>query len=389
MQKVTKHFHSIVLGGGASGLMCAARIAEHGSVLVIEGRPDIAGKVRISGGGKCNFTNLGVNAESYISNNPHFVKSALARFKPDDIIKQLQNNNIKYEQRSNQQMFAFDAGDIVKLLLNNCKKAKVNIQTNEKIIAAEKENATFHIITEHNQYTCHNLIVATGGISYPQMGASDIGYKIARHFGHKIVEPRPALVGLCADISQSAFCANLAGVSVPVSIKIGKRQIHGDLLYTHQGISGPAVLNTSLYWQKDNTVEIDFLQGQDLSSLLSTAKKQSISHILGNFLPNRLVKQLVEDLDTNIENLSKKNYQILEERLTRFKFNAKKTAGFSRAEVTAGGVDVTQISSATMESKLCPHLFFIGEVLDITGRLGGFNLHWAWASANAVCIPHK
>lgn len=386
MQNITKNFHSIILGGGASGLMCAPHIAENGSVLVLEGCPEIAGKIKISGGGKCNFTNLGVSAENYISNNPHFVKSALARFKPDDIIKQLQNNNIKYEERQNRQMFAFNAADIVKLLLNNCKQAKVHIRTNEKIISAQKENEIFTILTEHDQYTCRNLIIATGGMSYPQIGASDIGYKIARSFGHKIIEPRPALVGLCADIAQNGFCANLAGVSAPVIIRIDKKKIHGDLLFTHQGISGPAVLNASLYWQKGNSIEIDFLQGQDLSSLLSDAKKQKLSHILSNFIPNRLVKQLLGDLDTNVENLSKKNYQILEERFSKFKFNIKKTAGFNRAEVTAGGVDVSQVSSATMESKLCPKLFFIGEVLDVTGQLGGFNLHWAWASANAVNI---
>lgn len=386
MEQNKKHFTSIIIGAGASGLMCAAHLAESGSVLVLEKNPAAAAKVKISGGGKCNFTNLGVASGNYLCNNPHFVKSALARFTPQDILKILQQNHIKYEERQNQQMFAFSTAEIADMLLQNCQKKNVKIQTKCLINSVNKQDDIFKIETSSGCFSCTNLIIAAGGMSYPKIGATDFGYKIARQFGHKIVNPRPALVGLTAPADLRSFCSELSGASVPVIISIGKKKISRSLLFTHLGISGPAVLNASLYWQSGQTLYLDFLNGLSLDDLLQNQSKKTVSQIVRNLLPAHLAKKLVGSLDCKIENLSNKNKQLLNERLTHFAFTPQKTMGFDRAEVTAGGVDVSQISSQTMESKLCPRLFFIGEVLDVTGELGGFNLHWAWASAQAVNI---
>lgn len=386
MEQNKKHFTSIIIGAGASGLMCAAHLAESGSVLVLEKNPAAAAKVKISGGGKCNFTNLGAASGNYLCNNPHFVKSALARFTPQDILKILQQNHIKYEERQNQQMFAFSTAEIADMLLQNCQKKNVKIQTKCLINSISKQDDIFKIETNSGFFSCSNLIVATGGISYPKIGATDMGYKIAKQFGHKIINPRPALVGLIAQTDLRSFCSELAGVSVPVTITIDKKKICNDLLFTHMGISGPAVLNASLYWQNGQNLFIDFLNGTNFDDLLQNQAKKNISQIVSNILPLHLAKKLIGSMDCKIENLSNKNKLLLKERLTRFAFVPLKTMGFDKAEVTAGGIDVSQISSQTLESKLCPHLFFIGEVLDVTGELGGFNLHWAWASAHAVKV---
>ena len=381
-----QHFKSIIIGAGASGLMCAEHIADEGNVLVLEKQPQIAAKVKISGGGKCNFTNLGVAFSNYLCSNKHFVKSALARFTPQDIIKIMQQNNLKFEERQNRQMFAFSAVEVADMLLKRCLQKKVKIQTGCLINSIVKQDDFFEITANSGDYTCDNLIIATGGVSYPKIGATDFGYRIAKQFGHKIINPRPALVGLIAQPELRSFCSELAGVSVPVIINMDKQKICRDLLFTHVGVSGPAILNASLYWQSGKTFYIDFLNGKSLDSLLKNQAKKSVSQIVGKVLPINLAKKLVGNLDCQIENLSNKNKQILNDRITAFTFTPQKTMGFDRAEVTAGGVDVSQISSQTMESKLCPHLFFIGEVLDVTGELGGFNLQWAWASANAVKI---
>lgn len=385
-QHEKKYFKSIIIGAGASGLMCAEHIATEEGVLILEKQPQIAVKVKISGGGKCNFTNLGVTHNNYVCANKHFVKSALARFTPQDIVKILQQNHIKYEERFNQQMFAFNANEIANMLLKRCLEKNVKIVTNCLINNVVKENNLFKIETNSGYYICDNLIVATGGVSYPKIGSTDFGYKIARQFGHKIINPRPALVGFIAQPEIRDFCSDLTGVSVPVTITMNKKKISRDLLFTHWGISGPAALNVSLYWLNGQTFYIDFLNGKSFYGLLEKQSKKTISQIMNNILPTRLVKKIIGELDCNIENLSNKNKQILNDKFTNFAFTPQKTMGFNRAEVTAGGVDVSQISSQTMESKLCPRLFFIGEVLDVTGELGGFNLHWAWASAKAVKI---
>lgn len=380
------YFKSIVIGAGASGLMCAAHIADDGSVLILEKQSQIAAKVKISGGGRCNFTNLGVASTNYLCANKHFVKSALARFTPQDIVKILQQNHLKFEERQNGQLFAFSAADVAGMLWKRCAEKKVKLQTNCEINKVSKVNDIFRIETNCGVFICENLIVASGGVSYPKIGATDLGYKIAGQFGHKIINPHPALVGLVAPAVIRSFFSELAGISVSVIITVDKKKICGDLLFTHLGISGPAVLNASLYWQSGQKLYIDFLNGHSFEKLAEQQSKKSVSQILSTVLPTKFAKRLVVGLDCNIENLSNKNKQILNDRLNNYAFTPQKTMGFDRAEVTAGGVDVSQISSQTMESKLCPHLFFIGEVLDVTGELGGFNLHWAWASANAVKI---
>lgn len=385
-QHEKKYFKSIIIGAGASGLMCAEHIADDGSVLILEKQSQIAAKVKISGGGKCNFTNLGVTHNNYVCANKHFVKSALARFTPQDIVKILQQYHIKYEERFNQQMFSFDANEIVNMLLKRCLEKNVKIQTDCLVGSIIKENNLFKIETNFGCFVCDNLIIATGGISCSQLGSTDFGYKIARQFGHKIINPRPALVGFMAQPEIRDFCSDLTGVSVPVTIIIDKKKISRDLLFTHWGISGPAALNASLYWLNGQTFYIDFLNGKSFYGLLEKQSKKTIIQIMNNILPTRLVKKIIGELDCNIDNLSNKNKQILNDKFTNFAFTPQKTMGFNRAEVTVGGVDVSQISSQTMESRLCPHLFFIGEVLDVTGELGGFNLHWAWASAKAVKI---
>ena len=380
------YFKSIVIGAGASGLMCAAHIADDGSVLILEKQSQIAAKVKISGGGRYNFTNLGVASANYLCANKHFVKSALARFTPQDIVKILQQNHLKFEERQNGQLFAFSAAEVAGMLWKRCAEKNVKLQTNCEINKVSRVNDIFRIETNCGVFICENLIVASGGVSYPKIGATDLGYKIAGQLGHKIINPHPALVGLVAPAVIRSFFSELAGISVSVIITVDKKKICGDLLFTHLGISGPAVLNASLYWQSGQKLYIDFLNGHSFEKLAEQQSKKSVSQILSTVLPAKFAKRLVVGLDCNIENLSNKNKQILNDRLNNYAFTPQKTMGFDRAEVTAGGVDVSQISSQTMESKLCPHLFFIGEVLDVTGELGGFNLHWALASANAVKI---
>lgn len=385
---MSSYFQSIIIGGGASGLMCATRIAQTKKVLILDSQEKIGLKVSISGGGKCNFSNAGVSDKNYLCSNRHFVKSALARYKPIDFIELLNKHHLSYEERANQQLFSFDARQIVAMLEKECLQNGVHFSLKTDILSVKKENDLFYLTTSKGIFSCHQLIVATGGLSFPKLGASDLGYRIAKQFGHKIIPPRPALSGFICDLNLRNTFVDLSGLSTPVTVTVNKQKLKGDLLITHVGFSGPVILNASLYWESGQEITIDFLNEKSGKSILSTTthKKQSVISVISQetALPIRLLKALLPNLEGDMGNLSKKQLEQIEEKLTSFKFIPLKTTGFEKAEITVGGIDVNEISSSTMESKRCSGLHFIGEVLDVSGQLGGFNLHWAWASANAV-----
>lgn len=383
-------FHTIIIGSGASGLMCARSVPENEPLLIIDHAADIGSKIAISGGGKCNFSNLKASADTYLCGNPHFVKSALSRFTPEHFIQLLNNHRIAWEEREKGQLFAFDAGQIVDMLYAECTKPHIHFSMNTEVIEVKKEKDIFIVTTSKGIKTCRTLVIATGGLSIPALGASDFGYKIAKQFGHRIVPPRPALAGFVFQAPLRAQLVDLAGVSVPVRVRFGKKEITGDMLFTHVGVSGPAILNASLYWESGQPVRIQFVGEKELDEALMMAKKGKqtvISAVIkAGLLPSRLAKTFLADVDFDVGNLNKTQKALVIERLTNWCFTPLKTVGFEKAEITVGGIDVRDISSVNMESKLCPHLHFLGEVLDVSGQLGGFNLQWAWASGYACAL---
>lgn len=384
------HFQTIIIGAGAAGLICARSQPSDNSILLIDHAADIGSKIAISGGGKCNFSNLKASAQTYLCGNPHFVKSALARFTPEHFIRLLEAHHIAWEEREKGQLFAFDARQIVDMLYEECTKSHIHFSMNTEITDIKKENDTFTLTTPKGIKTCHTLVIATGGLSIPALGASDFGYKIAKQFGHRIVPARPALAGFIFQKEMRTQWVDLAGVSVPVSIRVGKQKIIGDMLFTHVGISGPVVLNASLYWESGQPIYIQFTTPQAIEEALTAGKKgnQSVISVVvkAGILPARLGKIFLADMDFDVGNLNKIQKALLIERLTNWMVVPQKTVGFEKAEITAGGIDVRDISSSNMESKLCPNLHFLGEVLDVSGHLGGFNLHWAWASGYACAL---
>lgn len=384
------HFQTIIIGAGAAGLMCAQSQPSDNSILLIDHAADIGSKIAISGGGKCNFSNLKASAQTYLCGNLHFVKSALARFTPEHFIRLLEAHRIAWEEREKGQLFAFDARQIVDMLYAECTKPHIHFSMNTEVTEIKKENDTFTLTTSKGIKTCHTLVIATGGLSIPALGASDFGYKIAKQFGHRIVPARPALAGFIFQKEMREKWVDLAGVSVPVSIRVGKQKMAGDMLFTHVGISGPVVLNASLYWESGQPIYIQFTTPQAIEEALEAGKKgnQSVISVVAKtgLLPSRLGKIFLADMDFDVGNLNKIQKALLIERLTNWMVVPQKTVGFEKAEITAGGIDVRDISSSNMESKLCPHLHFLGEVLDVSGHLGGFNLHWAWASGYACAL---
>ena len=377
-------FHTAMIGAGASGLMCAGSF-EHPKI-IIEHNAKPGAKVSVSGGGNCNFSNRFVSATDYLCQNKHFCKNALAAFRPQDFLRLLEEHHIAWEERSNGQLFAFGAQHIVRLLVRRAQAAHTQILTNTQALDVRRENGLFVIDTSEGPVRAQYLVLACGGLSFPALGASAFGIKIAEKFGLQIIEQHPALAGLSFPKELRERFKPLAGNSLPATASCGKHAFTDHLLFTHEGISGPAVLQTSLYWTAGQTVTVNFLPGEDALAFLHTQKNsaKTFASALHGKLSAKVVKTLLAGLPQDLPNASRLTLEEAARRLNRFSFIPAGTAGYTRAEVTAGGVDTKEINPSTFEARRVPGLYIIGELLDVTGRLGGFNLHWAWSSGFAA-----
>lgn len=390
------HFDVAIVGAGAAGLHCAAIAGQLGrKVVLLDHAAKVGEKIRISGGGRCNFTNRDAGPANFLSGNPHFCRSALARYTPADFIALLERHGIAWHEKHRGQLFCNrSAEDVITMLLRECEAGGVERRQPCGVGEVRHGTGGFELATAHGTVRADRLVIATGGLSIPQIGATDFGYRIARQFGHRVVEPRPALVPLTFEAADWAPFAALAGVSLEVGIETGEGKARGrfveDLLFTHRGLSGPAVLQISSYWRPGTPVRVDLAHGSDLSAELLAAKSGSRRR-LGNELAERLPRRLADAwlaaapalADRPVAELRDDDLRRLAGRLKRWELVPSGTEGFRKAEVTIGGVDTRDLESQSMESRLVPCLHFIGEVVDVTGWLGGYNFQWAWASAAA------
>ena len=380
-------FDAIILGGGAAGLMAAARAGQRGRhVLVLERAEAVGKKILISGGGRCNFTNIGAGPANYLSTNPHFAKSALARYTPRDFLDLVEAHGIAWHEKTLGQLFCDgSARQIVDMLLAECAKGDVAIRCGEEVARVE---AGFAITTQTATWRAPKLVIATGGPSIPKMGASDFAYALARQFGLKIVEPRPALVPLTLGGEEVLF-REISGVSAPVVATASKASFAEAALFTHRGLSGPAILQASSYWRPGDPLAIDFLPGRApgwLAAAKRAAPRESLRGLLRDALPQRLADILADrvGIEGALHNAPDKALAAAEARLGRWEFRPNGTEGFAKAEVTVGGIATGELSSRTMAATRVPGLYAIGEAVDVTGWLGGYNFQWAWASGVAA-----
>ncbi|MCG2736516.1 MAG: NAD(P)/FAD-dependent oxidoreductase [Candidatus Methanoperedenaceae archaeon] len=377
----------IIIGAGASGMMCAIGSGKRGrSVLVIDRAEKTGKKILISGGGKCNFTNLDTSHANYLSNNPHFCKSALSRFKPDDIIALLGKHGIKYEEREQGQLFcAVSSEDIIRMLEKESNEAGVKVILNCMILDVKKEDL-FIVSTDQGVFCSESLVIATGGLSYPQIGASGIGHKIAKQFGLKVTQLKPALVPFIFSGKDMKMFGELSGISIDASIRCGKMEFRGSVLFTHKGLSGPAILQVSSYWKDGDNIVIDLLPGFDIYGVFVARQlgktKIDMHNLLSEYLPTRLSKVwCASNIQSKpVNQYNEKELRNIAQKVHNWEVKPESTEDFRTAEVTLGGIDTDELSSKTMESKKVKGLYFTGEVIDVTGQLGGYNLHWAWAS---------
>jgi predicted Rossmann fold flavoprotein len=380
---VVKDFDVLILGGGAAGLMCAIEAGKRGRRVGVLERSDRCGKkILISGGGRCNFTNLHCRPENFISANPHFAKSALARYTPTDFIALVQKHRIPYHEKTLGQLFCDrSAHDILQMLEEECHGAGVSIECGAAVQEVSR-TTEFVVRTAHAEFRAPVLVVATGGLSIPKMGATSLGYDLARQFGLTIQEPRPALVPLLLSPEDRGRYCDLAGVSTEVVASCAGAEFREKMLITHRGLSGPAILQISSYWQPSSPIRIDLAPGKSVTEgLRNPAVPRNIPNLktaVREALPLRLANRWT---DANApSNLSNHSLAEFERRIHVWELTPCGTEGYAKAEVTAGGVDTDELSAKTMESRKVPGLFFIGEVVDVTGHLGGFNFQWAWAS---------
>ena len=401
-----KNFDVVIVGAGAAGLFCAGVAGQLGlKVLVMDHSDKVAEKIRISGGGRCNFTNLGTTPANFLGENPNFCRSALSRFTPRDFVALLEKYNIPFHEKHKGQLFCDrSAEDIIQMLLAECDVGNVTrwqpcSVKNIRFLASSPHGtctSSYEIDSAMGTVNCAALVIATGGLAIPKIGATDFGYRMARQFDLPVVTPRPALVPLTFDEAAWAPFAQLSGLSLPVQISTGSKKtsmtFSEDLLFTHRGLSGPGVLQISSYWQADTPIRLNLAPGSDVPQLLSHAKSTSrklIANELAGLVPSRLADTWVaqgaalgHNWQRPVCEASDKALGALAERLTRWELTPTGSEGYKKAEVTAGGVDTKALSSQTMESKQ-PGLYFIGEVVDVTGWLGGYNFQWAWASGFA------
>ena len=390
MADTKSNYDVIILGAGGAGLMCAATAGQRGkSVLLLDHADQPGKKILISGGGRCNFTNLDVRPDRFISKNPHFAKSALARYTQHDFINLVDRHNITWHEKTLGQLFCNgSAKQIVKMLVDECGKGFVDLQLDHKIQDVQRTENGFRVKANEKIFLSNSLVIATGGPSIPKMGATSFAFDLARQFKLKIIEPKPALVPFTLGQDQVLF-KSLSGVSTDVTATCHKTSFQEAALFTHKGLSGPAILQISSYWKHGDDVLINFLPGHDKNWLVNSKKqnpRQKLSSLLSNLLPDRLADALLERLSFDnynpgdLGNISDKAIMQIENRLANWTFKPNGTEGFAKAEVTLGGISTDELSSKTMESKKVPGLYCIGEAVDVTGWLGGYNFQWAWAS---------
>lgn len=384
-----QHQDVIIIGAGAAGLFCAATAAARGrSVTVLDHAKKVGRKILMSGGGRCNFTNMYSSHENFICNNPHFTKSALSQYTQWDFIGLVNEYQIAYHEKTLGQLFCDDsAKQIVAMLLAECAKHHVTVTTSCEILTINKHTRGYHLNTSKGEFTCESLVIATGGLSMPKLGASPFGYQIAEQFGMKVTPTRAALVPFTLHTHDKDVLAELSGVSVEAATTCADTRFNEGILFTHRGLSGPAILQISSYWEAGDAVEIDLLPHLDLEHELTQAQQahpnSQLSTVLSEWFPKRLITQLLGYF--KIDNKPMKQYQgkqllTISEQFKQWQLKPNGTEGYRTAEVTLGGVDTDHFSSKTMESKDHPGLYFIGEVLDVTGWLGGYNFQWAWSS---------
>ena len=378
----------IIIGAGAAGMMSAIEAGKRGrKVLLVDHYKKIGEKIRISGGGRCNFTNINTNPSKFLSQNPKFVRSALSQYTQNDFINLINKYEIKFHEKKLGQLFCdHSAQQIVEMLLKECELANVTILKEFFIKNIEKDNGQYLVSTETEQYSSVSLIVATGGLSVPKIGATSFGYEIAKKFDHSIIETLPALVPLTFNEKILEMCKELTGLSVEAIVSFNKTLFQEGMLFTHRGLSGPSILQISSYWNKNCAIKINLLPQQDINVLLKERRistpKQILSNILSDYLPNKLALAICNKLQINkkIGDSSNKDIQKVSDFVNNWTITPSGTEGYKTAEVTLGGIDTKEISSSTMECKNHPGLYFIGEVLDVTGHLGGHNFQWAWSS---------
>jgi len=380
----------LILGGGAAGLMCAAIAGQRGRrVLLLDHAGEVGKKILISGGGRCNFTNIHTAPDRYLSANPHFARSALARYTAADFLALVEKYGIAWHEKTLGQLFCDgSARQIVAMLLAECDKGGVEIALGHPARSVDHSDGRFRIAFGDREASGASLVIATGGPSIPKMGATGFAYDLARRFGLKVVEPRPALVPLTLGGDETLF-RSLSGVSAEVVAKAGKATFREAALFTHRGLSGPAILQVSSYWKHGEPVAIDFTPDEPADWLRAAkrAKPQTgLRRQLGSVLPERLAEVLAERIGLNGElaNLPDRKLEEAEKRLAGWTFRPNGTEGYAKAEVTAGGISTAELSSQTMEARKLPGLYAIGEAVDVTGWLGGYNFQWAWASGWAA-----
>ncbi len=382
----------LVIGAGAAGLMCALTAGQRGRIVqVIDHANKVGKKILMSGGGRCNFTNTGTTPGNFLSANPHFCKSALARYTPADFIEMVERHGIAYHEKELGQLFCdISSKQIVRMLVEECQAAGAQIRTDCAVERIEHGTDGFRVQTSQGLFHTASLVVATGGLSIPSLGASGFGYEIARQFGHQVLPTRAGLVPLTLSGRHQERLADLAGVALPVAANCNKTTFRNFMLLTHRGVSGPAILQISSFWQPGDTLALDLLPDQDALAWLRQMRAErpaaELRTVLAEVLPKRLAQRLCEHWlpDRPVRQLDEPQLRQAAALLSSFPLVASGTEGYRTAEVTLGGVDTAEVSSSTFESRRVPGLHFVGEVLDVTGWLGGYNFQWAWASGHAA-----
>lgn len=398
---MTKHFDVAVIGAGAAGMMCAAVAGQRGkSVVLIDHATRLAEKIRISGGGRCNFTNINAGPQNFLSENPHFCKSALSRYTPQDFLGLIKKHRIAYHEKHKGQLFCDDSSEqIIQMLRAECMAGDVSWRMPCKVGSLRKEGEGFVIATDGGDIHARNVVVATGGLSIPKIGATDIGYRIAKQFGLGVIEARPGLVPLTFDGPSWQPFVPLAGIALEVDVSTGSGKgrnakrgyFREDLLFTHRGLSGPAILQISSYWTPGTPIMLDLLPEMDVAEELiasKTTQKKQLGNMLAQWLPARLAEGLLVANgfapDARLPDMADARLRKLGDAINRWAIVPNGSEGYKKAEVTLGGVDTRELSQQTMMANKVPGLYFIGETVDVTGWLGGYNFQWAWASGYAA-----
>lgn len=392
MAMTTVRCDVLVIGAGAAGLMCALTAGQRGRIVQVIDHANKPGKkILMSGGGRCNFTNTGTTPANFLSANPHFCKSALARYTPGDFIEMVERHGIAYHEKELGQLFCdISSKQIVRMLLDECAAANVQLRTECSVQDIERGADGFRVRTSQGLFHCASVVVATGGLSIPSMGASGFGYELARRFSHDVLPTRAGLVPLTLSGKHQERFADLSGVALPVEARCNGQSFRNSMLITHRGISGPAILQISSYWQPGDDLRLDLLPDRDALDWLRSMKRErgasELRTVLAEVMPRRLALRLCEQWlkDKPVRQLDERELLAAASLLSDFPLVASGSEGYRTAEVTLGGVDTRKVSSSTLESQLVPGLHFIGEVLDVTGWLGGYNFQWAWASGHAA-----